>query len=166
MAGNFRGMVVNSKAKAVFELTVKNGEKLERFGNYLAVAGVAVEIAKSHAKIEDILNSKDSASSKSQKLTALGSMAVFKAVGSPIPLVTHFVANSLEKACGIYNLPSDWKVNIRATDIAVSTTYDQIMDSGNVVHFVNTHLVLPDKYMDPIVNWTQRPLSPNSRAFI
>jgi hypothetical protein len=151
-AGNFRGMVVSKKWRTAYDVTIENAEKLEKFGNYLFLAGVAVDIAKKHEKIGHVLHSNMATSEKVQRLTAMGSMAIFNAVGAPIPGVTHLVAGKLAQACHLAGAPQSWSTNIQAVDIAVRTSYDTLMDSDNVVHYVNTHLVLNDRWIEKAVS--------------
>src|SRR4051794_15032523 len=101
-SGNFRGMVVNAKWRTVFNMTVERAEKLEKWGGYLAVAGVALDVIKQHERIGSILASPMSASEKAQRLTALGSMAIFNAVGSVVPLGAHLIAMPMASALRVF----------------------------------------------------------------
>jgi hypothetical protein len=138
-----RAVIVSRGWKFVHDITILNAEKLEQLGDYLTVAGVAISLAKSHNKFGEIYSSNESSSIKAQRYLALGSMAVFNAIGAPIVPLTHLVTNAIVKACGIAHAPnSSLSVNARAADMAVSSSYAQLMDSDNVVRYINTHLVI------------------------
>jgi hypothetical protein len=141
-AGNFRGMVINSRWKAVYNVTLENAEKLEKAGQYLAIAGVALDIVKQHERISSIMNSRMDNAEKAQHLIALGSMAVFNMVGSPIPLAAHAIAVPLARACNFFQSTQSFAENVTLMDAAVQTSYKQLMDSENVVHYINAHLVI------------------------
>jgi hypothetical protein len=115
-SGNFRGMVVNAKWRTAFNLTVENAEKLEKWGGYLAVAGVALDVIKQHERIGSILASPTSASEKAQRLTALGSMAIFNAVGSVLPLGAHLIATPMAAALRVFPATKTWGENVSLMD--------------------------------------------------
>lgn len=141
-SGNLRGMVLDKQARVAFSTSVEFGRKLEIASQYLVLASVAIDIAQKHEDITRIINSNESGGEKAQKLITLGSMSIFKAVSSPIPAVTSLVAKSLEKTCSYFGASEETIINIRAADLAISSSCDQIMDYENVVHFINTNLVI------------------------
>jgi hypothetical protein len=155
--GNFRGMVVSPIFKTVFDVTVENADKLEKYGQYLAVAGVALDIVKQHEMMGKIWGSRSmQTSEKAQRLITLGSMAVFKAVGAPIPLATHVIAEKLAWVCNVLPATKSLGENVQLVDFTIQTSYKQMMDSENVVHYINTHLVLSDGTIDKVIAARER----------
>jgi hypothetical protein len=76
---NLRGMVLNKRARTLFELTVEKGEKLDKFGDVLILAGWAIELAKSKDYLEKVWQSNESTNAKWQKTSAEISMATVRA---------------------------------------------------------------------------------------
>ena len=141
--GKRRAIIISKGWKFAHDVTIHNADKLEKFGDYLSVAGIAIEIAKSHEKIRAIHASKDSNSLAAQRYITLGSMAVFKSVSAPILPITRLLTQGIVKAATLAHAPyGDIAMNARAVNLAVHSSYNQLMDSDNVVHYINTHLVI------------------------
>jgi len=138
--GNLRGMVLDKKARAIFDLTVETGEKLEKFGKVLTLAGWAIELAKSKNYIKQVLDSPGDGADKSQKICAEVSMATIRALTGPVPIATHAVAAMLLRGVHRVHAPQSWEANITRTDLRVKSFYKKWTNTDNVVHYINTHL--------------------------
>ena len=141
-AGNLRGMVLDKRARGLFNLTVEIGEKLEKVDRVLLIAGWAIELSKSKNYIKQVLDSPTDPATKMQKVCAEVSMATIRALTGVIPAGTHAVASTLLK--GVHRIPAlqSWSTNINRADLWVNSHYKQITNTDNVVHYINTNTVL------------------------
>jgi hypothetical protein len=138
---NLRGMVLNKRARTLFELTVEKGEKLDKFGDVLILAGWAIELVKSKNYLEKVWQSNDNTAAKWQKTSAEISMATVRALTGVVPGASHLVATALLKGVHRAHLPQSWEANITRTDLLVNSYYTKWTNTDNVVNFINTHLV-------------------------
>jgi hypothetical protein len=140
-ANNLRGMVLDKRARSLFSLTVDIGEKLEKVGTVLEIAGWAIEIANSKDYIKKVLDSPGGAAAKGQKISAEISMATIRALTGGAPAATHAVATMLLRGVHRVHAPESWGAKINQADLWVNSNYAQITNTDNVVHFINTRCV-------------------------
>ena len=139
--GDLRGMVLNKKSRALFDLTVETGEKLDKFNKVLVVASWALELAKSKDYIANTLASSNDPATKAQKISAEISLATIRALAGSLPMATHLVAAALTRGVRTVHAPSRWEGAINATDAQVASFYRRWTNTDQVVHYINTHLV-------------------------
>jgi hypothetical protein len=139
-AGNLRGMVLDKRSRALFELSAEGGEALEAAGKALLIAGWVIELAKSKDYIAATLASRDDKLTKAQKISTAISMATVRTLTGAVPLGVHLVAATLAKGARTVHAPGT-AASIAAFDGKVKSTYDSWTNPDNVVHYVNTHLV-------------------------
>jgi hypothetical protein len=139
-AGNFRGMVVNKRARVIYDFTVDAGEVLEKAGTVLFIAGVAIELSKRWGYVTKTINSSDDTSTKAQKLMLTGSTCILSGFASLAPTGTHLLAHAVAKASGVVHSVKPMSNKLNAADANVQSWYKSLTDVDKQVHYINTHM--------------------------
>lgn len=149
-AGNFRGMIVSTKWRTLFQHTSEVGEYMENIG-YLAT--LASGIAEASPKIERILGSSDSPVLKGMKISASAGTIAQRALLGVVPGGAHLIYRSLEGWCMIAGLAggkiqataTQCVATLRYADTLVNTTFQTVTDTNSqskavwsVINFVTS----------------------------
>jgi hypothetical protein len=140
VSNNLRGMVVNGKAKVVYDLTVKYGTTLERVS---AFATVAVALADSFEQIYDIIQSKDSGDVKASKLATQTTAIAMNVLTGTVTAPVHIALRSMQGYCDIADLVRGAQIGtcggtLKAIDAIIESSAKQVSDRNNIYTFVNT----------------------------
>jgi len=139
-AGDLRGMVINAKARVVYDFTVKYGTKLEKFNTFVTVA---VALADSAEQTYDIVQGKDSWDIKAAKLGTQATAVAMNVLTGVVTAPAHALLLSLQGYCDMADVLRGQAVgtcgsNLKALDSAIMTSAKQVSDGKNIYTYVNT----------------------------
>jgi hypothetical protein len=139
---NLRGMVVNAKARMVYDFTVKYGTKIEKFNTFVTIA---VALSDSSEQIYKILRSRDSWLTKTAQLGTQATAVAMNVLTGIVTVPAHAVLSSMsmEGYCEIPDILRGQPLGtcgqtLKAIDASVESTAKQVRDGNNIYIFVNT----------------------------
>ncbi len=138
-AGNFRGMVISSRWKAVFHFAEDALKPVERVALF---ASLAVNIAKSKDEVDQILASQDNWAFKGARLSAQVSSVCLRTSLGVVPAGAHLLALSLggylrlADMAGLHRAAT-WNRALQSLDTDLDTTFDTVTDGNNIYLSVN-----------------------------
>jgi len=145
-AGNLRGMVINAKARVVFNYSTRALEKLSKYDKMLVLAGTIIELGKEADHIKAIATSNATTSEKASRLCLIGSMAILRSLTGLAPTATHLVAMSLEGYVQLAGLATGRGAQaqtvvrtLQAADTRISALYSEVLDADNAYAVINTY---------------------------
>jgi hypothetical protein len=134
--GNFRGMVVSARWRALFRQTSTVGEYMENLGYLTALAS---GVAESGPKLESILASNGSVSYKGLQIAALAGTISQRSLAGAVPAGVHLIYRSLEGWCMLAGLAGGKAASgasqcvqvLTSADTLVQTTFQTVTDTSN-----------------------------------
>jgi hypothetical protein len=143
-AGNFRGMVVNSRWATIFHYAEDALKPIEKVAT---LATLALNIVKAKDDWEKILSSKDNGATKGARLSTLVSSVCLRTLTSPVPAGAHVLAFSLGGYLQLADLAglhhaTQWNRNVQAGVRWLDGKVDAVTDGGNIYWVINRYLVI------------------------
>lgn len=138
-AGNLRGMVVSAKWRTIFTHTSDASKAGEFMANIGYLASIASGIMESAPKIEAILDSRDSPTMKSMRISAIASTIAQRALLGVVSSGTHLLYRSLEGWCMMAGLAggqvqsgaTECIKTLQFADALVQTSFRAVTDTNN-----------------------------------
>jgi hypothetical protein len=140
---NLRGMVVDTRSKAVYDVLVENGEALDRYASYLLVAALAIELAK-NLRATRFTNDR---MTNVQLVLADVESAVLRTLAGQVTGPVDFVARKLASACGAVGVPSRYCSDIETTSARMDYTVESSTSPSAVMAFSQKAADAIDQYI-------------------
>ena len=139
-AKNMRGMVINAKARMVYDFTIEYGTKLEKFNTFVTVA---VALADSAEETWDILQSKETWDIKTAKLGTQATAVAMNVLTGIVTAPAHALLLSMQGYCDMKDVLGGQAIGtcgstLKALDSAIMTSAKQVSDGKIIYTFVNT----------------------------
>jgi len=140
--GNLQGMVLSARWRSAYNISVKYGEVLEHY-HVAAFATVAAGIMDSSDQILGILQSKDSWSVKSARLSTQATAVAMNVLTGVVTGPASLILMSLRGYCNIAEVALGKPVGtygqtLSAVDASIQSAAKQVSDGNNIYIFVNT----------------------------
>lgn len=142
VAGNLRGVVLSSRWRTAYDISVKYGKTLERY-HLGTIASVTAGVLASADQILDIVESKDSWDIKAAKLGPQATAIAVQYLTGSVSGTAHLLLKSMQGYCNIAEVVTGkplgtYGQSLRAMDVFVESKTKQITDGNKIYIYINT----------------------------